>query len=239
MTEYYENFPSDIIDFEKNNIFTSHEGLLLNYEECFLRKINDDYYDLSGHFLWIGERTGNSDEAHIEFFRGINNPIGIKVSSRLNLDELMETIKILNPKNERGKIVLITRFGYDNAESSIENLCKKLSHYSINVVIICDPNHGNTKIHEISKKKVRYFDEIKNEIIITNKVLQNHGFVLSGIHLEATSFDITECIGGLDFQVTDIVDDLYTTFCDPRLNLTQVFIFLIIRLWNYVIILVK
>jgi 3-deoxy-7-phosphoheptulonate synthase len=218
LNEYYTSYPIDL-EVDKNNIYTSHEGLLLNYEECFLRNIEGDYYDLSAHFLWIGERTGSLDEAHVEFFRGVSNPIGIKVSSRNNFDNLIRTINILNPKNEKGKIALITRFGFESAENSLENLCKKMKQSGLNVIFICDPNHGNTKMH--LNKKVRHFDELKSEIIITNKVLQNNGFTLSGIHLEASSFHITECLGGLEFQVNEIVDELYTTYCDPRLNMTQ------------------
>lgn len=223
LSEMYSNFPNELVGpVEKTNIFTSHEGLLLNYEECFLRKIEDNHYAMSSHFLWIGERTGNIEEAHIEFFRGISNPIGIKVSSRTNFDELIEIIALLNPENEKGKIVLITRFGFMNVENNLESLCKKVKKSGLEVIFVCDPNHGNTKIHEASNKKVRFFDEMKNEIIITNKILKNNGFILSGIHLEASSFHITECIGGLDDEITEIVDELYTSYCDPRLNMQQV-----------------
>jgi 3-deoxy-7-phosphoheptulonate synthase len=215
-----------------NSVFISHEGLLLNYEECFLRNIENDYYDLSGHFLWIGihkysnklslgERTNSIDEAHVEFFRGVKNPVGIKVSSRTNLDNLIGTIKILNPKNKKGKIVLITRFGLDSVPSLLEAICKNVAESGVNVLFVCDPNHGNTKVLE-NGKKVRFFDDIKKEIILTNRILQNNGQFLSGMHIESSCFHVTECIGGFENKVESIEEENYTTFCDPRLNMQQV-----------------
>jgi 3-deoxy-7-phosphoheptulonate synthase len=223
LVEYYDTFPEEIKEkVESNNVYTSHEGLLLNYEECFIRKNDNFYYDLSGHFLWIGERTGSLNEAHVEFFRGLENPIGIKTSSRTNLDDLVEMIQILNPLNHKGKIVIITRFGTELAETCLESLCLKIKNSGLNVLFVCDPNHGNTKVHDSSKKKVRYFEELKDEILITHKILIKNGLFLSGIHLEASSFNITECLGGMDNKITDIEHENYTTFCDPRLNKLQV-----------------
>jgi 3-deoxy-7-phosphoheptulonate synthase len=219
LLDYYENFPT--VDISQHHIFTSHEGLLLNYEECLLRKIDDGYYDLSGHFLWIGERTNNLNEAHVEFFRGVENPIGIKVGTRVNFDELIKIVKILNPENKKGKIVLITRFGSKNAESYVDILCKKVIESAIEVIFVCDPNHGNTKLLHEKNKKVRYFDDLIEEIIITSKMLQSNGKDLGGIHLEASSFDVTECIGGVENEVTEIDEESYTTYCDPRLNMQQ------------------
>jgi 3-deoxy-7-phosphoheptulonate synthase len=172
--------------------------------------------------LWIGERTNSINEAHVEFFRGIENPIGIKISTRSNFDDLVKMITILNPKNKPGKIILITRFGCDYVLNYLETLCKKIIENSLKVIFVCDPNHGNTKVDEISKKKVRYFEELKNEIILTNKILQNNNLFLSGIHLEGSSYHVTECFGGIENEVNEITEDSYTTYCDPRLNIQQV-----------------
>ena len=220
LLDYYENFRYEN---HENFVFTSHEGLLLNYEECLVREINEKYYDLSGHFLWIGERTNKLDEAHIEFFRGIENPIGIKVSSRLNFDDLIATIKLLNPDNKKGKIVLITRFGCNLVENNLETLINKIIEAELEVIYMCDPNHGNTKLLKEKDKKVRYFDDMLNEILATNKILKKNKQSLSGIHLEASSFHVTECLGGLENDVSEIHDEHYTTYCDPRLNMQQAY----------------
>jgi 3-deoxy-7-phosphoheptulonate synthase len=208
---------------QSNAIFTSHEGLLLPYEECFVREIDGKYYATSSHFLWIGERTNNINEAHVEFFRGIENPIGIKVSTRMKIEELIEIIKKLNPSNEEGKIVLITRFGVDNIKTYLESLCSQITQQGLNVLFMCDPNHGNTKL--LNGFKTRYFDDLKQEILETNTVLVQNGCFLSGIHLEASCFNVTECIGGLEDEVKDIDGERYTTYCDPRLNIQQVMIY--------------
>ena len=220
LIHYYDNFPE--FNIENNKVYTSHEGLLLNYEECFIRKVDNVYYDLSSHFLWIGERTRNLDEAHVEFFRGIGNPIGIKTGPRANLDELVEVIKLINPENEKGKIVIITRFGTEVCESCVDSLAEKIKASDLNVIFMCDPNHGNTKVHTESSKKVRHYEDITDEILITHKTLKKNGLFLSGIHLEASSFNVTECLGGIDNEVTNILDESYTTYCDPRLNKLQV-----------------
>jgi 3-deoxy-7-phosphoheptulonate synthase len=214
----------DTIENEKkiinNTIYSSHEGLLLNYEECFLREYNKKLYAMSGHLLWIGQRTLSKVEAHVEFFRHTENPIGLKVGHKLNEEELIDIIKILNPNNELGKIILITRFGLNNIETYLNNLCIRLKEDGLNVLFICDPNHGNTKVLEDTK--VRYFDEMFAEIRLVNKILKKHALHLSGIHLEASCFKVTECIGGLADKVDRIDKELYTTYCDPRLNIQQV-----------------
>lgn len=147
------------------------------------------------------------------------------MSVRANIDDLIQNINILNPKNEKGKIVLITRFGFENVINYLDPLVKKIKELNLNVIFICDPNHGNTKVHEISNKKVRYFDEMKTEIILTNKVLTDNSLFLSGLHLESSCFNVTECIGGLDNSIDEIKEECYTTSCDPRLNYKQVNIY--------------
>jgi 3-deoxy-7-phosphoheptulonate synthase len=221
ISSYYQNYEKEKV-FLNNTIYSSHEGLLLNYEECFIRKYNKKTYAMSGHLLWIGQRTLNKAEAHVEFFRHVENPIGLKVSNKLNIDELIQIIRILNPDNESGKIVIITRFGLNNIEDYLNNLCVRIKEEGLNVLFICDPNHGNTKVLEDTK--VRYFDEMINEITLVNNVLTKNGLHLSGIHLEASCFRVTECIGGLSNKVEKIEKELYTTYCDPRLNIQQVII---------------
>lgn len=216
------NINNNNTDSNNSFIFTSHEGLLLNYEECFIRSIDNKYYNLSSHTQWIGERTNSIDEAHIEFFSGLENPIGVKVSSRTVLEDLIKTIKKLNPLNELGKIMLITRFGLNQVQNPLTLILEKIKLEKLNVLFICDPNHGNTKVDEKSKKKVRYFDDLKNEIILTNKILNDFNFHLSGIHLEASCYDVTECLGGIENKIEEIDEDKYTTYCDPRLNFQQV-----------------
>ncbi len=130
-------------------------------------------------------------------------------------------IKILNPSNSQGKIFLITRYGIQNMNGNLELLCQKLKENNLNVVFICDPNHGNTKVDPLTNKKIRYFDDLKNEIILTNKILIENGFFLSGIHLEATYLNITECLGGITNDIDEIISEKYKTFCDPRINLSQ------------------
>ena len=194
--------------------------MLLNYEECFIKDYDKKAYNLSGHLLWIGQRTLCKYEAHVEFFRGIENPIGIKVSNRTCVDDLIDIINILNPDNEKGKIILITRFGVDNTENYLTVLCDKIKLYKLKVIFICDPNHGNTKL--LDDTKVRYFDEMKEEFLITHRILNEKGMFLSGIHLEASCFKVSECIGGIENSVNFIEKDIYTTYCDPRLNIQQV-----------------
>jgi 3-deoxy-7-phosphoheptulonate synthase len=175
---------------------------------------------MSAHLLWIGQRTLSKEEAHVEFFRHVENPIGLKVNHKIDVNELIEIIRILNPPNETGKIILITRFGLNNVGEYFNNLCMRIKQDGLNVLFICDPNHGNTKVLEDTK--VRYFNEMISEIALVNKVLVKHGMFLSGIHLEASCFRVTECIGGISNKIDRIEKELYTTYCDPRLNIQQV-----------------
>lgn len=130
-------------------------------------------------------------------------------------------IKILNPLNSLGKIILITRYGVNNINGNFKNLIEKIKESNLNVLFICDPNHGNTKTDPLTNKKVRYFDDMKNEVLLTNKILNESGLFLSGIHLEATYLNNTECFGGLTENISEINIENYTTYCDPRLNLSQ------------------
>jgi 3-deoxy-7-phosphoheptulonate synthase len=130
-------------------------------------------------------------------------------------------IKILNPLNSNGKIILITRYGVNNVNENLRNLIEKIKQNQLNVIFISDPNHGNTKTDPITNKKVRYFEDLKNEILITNNILTENGFFLSGIHLEATYLNTTECFGGLTDNISEINPNNYLTYCDPRINFSQ------------------
>ncbi len=151
----------------------------------------------------------------------MENPIGLKISSRIEIEDIIYIIKVLNPNNHLGKIFLITRYGVNNINGNLDQLCLKIKEYNLNIIFICDPNHGNTKVDPITNKKVRYFKDLENEIILTNKILNENGLFLSGIHLEATYLNITECLGGIYNQIKNIDCEKYTSFCDPRLNLSQ------------------
>lgn len=202
--------------------YTSHESLLLPYEESLTRidSTSGEVYNTSAHFLWIGDRTRFVDSAHIEFCRGIKNPLGIKCGPTLDPDELIKLIDILNPNNELGRITLITRFGHKKVEKYLPNLIRKINEHGKSVVWSCDPMHGNT-IKNKNGIKTRPFEYIIDEVINNIKVHQSEGSHAGGIHLEMTGQNITECTGGLD-KISDAnLSDRYRTHCDPRLNANQ------------------
>jgi 3-deoxy-7-phosphoheptulonate synthase len=204
-------------------LYTGHEGLLLPYEESFTRKdrFTNKYYDCSAHFLWIGERTRNLDEAHVEFFKGIENPIGIKISDKIDGKELIKLIEILNPNNEKGKICLITRMG-NKLKYKLPMLIDEVTKNNKNVIWICDPMHGNTK--SVFNTKTRYVSDIYEEICNFFKIHNEKGTIPGGIHLEMTGNNVTECLGGSYIEMSDyenFLDKNYLSACDPRLNLFQ------------------
>ena len=207
----------------ETTLFTSHEALLLNYEQALTRidTLTGNWYNCSAHMLWIGERTRQLDHAHLEFFRGIHNPIGVKVGPGMQEDELIKLIDALNPKNEPGRLTLITRMGADNLEQNLPRLLRRVKQEGRKVVWSSDPMHGNT-IKASSGFKTRNFDAILREIQQFFAAHQAEGTHAGGIHLEMTGQHVTECTGGA-YQISD--DDLaqaYKTQCDPRLNADQV-----------------
>ena len=209
--------------FKQTNFYTAHECLLLNYEEALTRQDsrNNKYYDCSGHLVWLGERTRQIDGAHVEFMRGISNPIGIKISHNINFKELITLIKILNPLNMHGKIILTTRMGAEKLKLVLPKLIEIINIEKLNVIWCCDPMHGNT-IKTSSGIKTRAFDAIKEEINVFFNVHKELGTYPGGVHLELTGQDITECIGGDIENINE--NDLhknYLTQCDPRLNSAQ------------------
>ena len=202
--------------------YTSHEALLLPYEEALTRvdSTSGDVYNTSAHFVWIGDRTRFKDSAHVEFCRGIQNPIGIKCSPSLDPDDLIQFLDILNPKDEAGRITLITRFGHDKVKDYLPQLIRKVQEEGRSVVWSCDPMHGNT-IKSSDGVKTRRFDQILAEVKKNIQIHKAEGSYAGGIHLEMTGQNVTECTGGLDDISEADLSDRYHTHCDPRLNANQ------------------
>lgn len=207
---------------ESNNFFISHEALLLDYEQVFTRidTTNGNYYNTSSHFLWLGERTRSLNSAHVEYLRGIGNPIGIKIGPNYNIDELLDIIKVLNPENLNGKIVLIVRLGVKEFKDQFPLLVKKVTENLLNVIWMVDPMHGNT-INFMSKK-IRKYDDIFNEVVVFIRECHRLNIHPGGIHLEMTSKLVSECVGGVYGVKNSEVDFKYETIVDPRLNGAQV-----------------
>ena len=203
-------------------LYTGHEGMLLNYEEMLTRKdrFSDKYYDCSSHFVWIGERTRDINKAHVEFFKGISNPIGIKLSSNIHKYDLIRLLNILNPINESGKIILIIRMG-DKIRNKLPELIEIVKLFGKKVTWVCDPMHANGKV--ANGVKTRYMYDIVKEIDEFFGIHRECGSIPGGIHLEMTANDVTECIGGkYIFNYDDtFLNKKYLTSCDPRLNFFQ------------------
>ena len=204
------------------DFYTSHEALLLPYEECFTRtdSTTGEVYDTSAHMVWIGDRTRQPDGAHVEFCRGIKNPIGIKCGPTLDPDELKKLIDILNPENEAGKITLICRFGADKVNESLPKLIKPFIKSDYNLVWSCDPMHGNTTKSN-SGFKTRPFERVLHEVESFFDIHHNMGTYPGGVHLEMTGQNVTECIGGAQAIKDEDLSARYHTHCDPRLNASQ------------------
>jgi|TARA_B110000967_G_C18845545_1_gene541752 3-deoxy-7-phosphoheptulonate synthase len=204
------------------DFFTSHEALLLSYEESLTRvdSLTGKYYDCSSHMLWIGERTRSLNEAHIEFMRGIGNPIGVKIGPTTSTDDIINLINKLNPENEAGKLTLISRMGKDKIGNILPNLVRKVDSEGMKVVWSCDPMHGNT-FKAQTGYKTRAFDNIMSEVEQFFQIHRSEGTYAGGIHLEMTGQDVTECVGGAQEIKEENLGDRYHTHCDPRLNASQ------------------
>ncbi len=201
-------------------LFTSHEGLLLSYEEAHTEAVGSKYYNLGAHMLWIGDRTRKLDGAHIEYFRGVANPIGLKVGPSMKPQELVSVVKTLNSTNEEGRLTLITRFGAGKVRELLPPLVEAVKEAGLNVVWSCDPMHGNTR-STASGVKTRSFSDILDEIGGAFDVHKNAGTWLGGVHLELTGEDVTECTGGAQNLSDEDLNRSYQTTCDPRLNHAQ------------------
>jgi 3-deoxy-7-phosphoheptulonate synthase len=199
--------------------FTSHEALLLNFEEAMTRvdSTTGDWYDTSAHMLWIGERTRQLDGAHIEYMRGIKNPIGMKCGPTMEPDDLLRLIDVLNPANEPGRLTLIGRFGADKIEKGLPPLVRAVKREGHPVVWSCDPMHGNV-IKAANGYKTRPFDRILAEVKSFVEIANAEGVHPGGVHLEMTGQNVTECTGGARAVSEGELADRYHTHCDPRLN---------------------
>jgi 3-deoxy-7-phosphoheptulonate synthase len=204
------------------DFYTSHEALLLGYEQAFTRvdSTTGDWYATSGHMIWIGDRTRQLDHGHVEYFRGIKNPIGLKCGPSLKPDELLKLIDVLNPDNEPGRLTLINRFGADKVGEHLPGLVRAVQREGRVVVWSCDPMHGNT-ISSNTGYKTRPFDRILSEVKSFFAVHAAEGTHAGGIHLEMTGQDVTECVGGARAITDEDLSDRYHTVCDPRLNAEQ------------------
>jgi len=221
------------------DLYTSHEGLLLEYEQSLTRRLKHPaarsalvprdsglstdgkgWYNTSAHFLWIGDRTRQLDGAHVEYFRGIENPIGIKVGPSMKGDELVKLLDIVNPRKEVGKVTLITRYGEGKVESLLGDHIEAVKASGHIVVWQCDPMHGNTRSTK-DGIKTRHFSSILSEVSSALKIHKQHESYLGGVHLELTGDAVTECVGGSEGLTDDDLSLNYTTYCDPRLNEKQ------------------
>jgi 3-deoxy-7-phosphoheptulonate synthase len=204
------------------SFYTSHEALLLDYEEALTRvdTTTGDWYDSSAHMVWVGDRTRQLDGAHVEFMRGIKNPLGIKVGPDYRLDEIITLVDRLNPGNEPGRISLITRFGVGFIKDKLPDLVRRVRQEGFQVVWICDPMHGNTHCNADGRKTRRY-DEIVDEIRCFWEILNSYKSIAGGVHLELTGTGVTECTGGSGSLSEDDLQVNYQTRCDPRLNAEQ------------------
>ena len=204
------------------DFYVSHEALLLRYEEALTRidSTSGDWYDTSGHMVWIGDRTRIKGEAHVEFLRGIQNPLGLKVGPTTKLDELIEIIDILNPENEAGRITLICRMGAGIVEDKLPPVIKRIEGEGKTVVWSSDPMHGNT-ISANNGFKTRPFEDVLAEIRRFFRIHRSMGTYAGGVHFEMTGQDVTECTGGAEAITEEKLADRYRTHCDPRLNASQ------------------
>ena len=202
--------------------WTSHEALLLPYEEALTRKdsLTGDWYDCSAHMLWIGERTRQPDGAHVEFLRGIKNPVGLKLGPTATVDETLALCEALNPDRIPGRLTLITRMGAERVAEVLPPLLEGVAGSGHPVVWACDPMHGNT-FTSSSGRKTRHFDHVMGEIRRFFAAHREAGTWPGGVHIELTGENVTECLGGAEEILDEHLGELYTTMCDPRLNARQ------------------
>jgi 3-deoxy-7-phosphoheptulonate synthase len=209
-------------DLSRVEVFTSHEALLLGYEEAMTRvdSISGEWVDTSAHMLWIGERTRQPDGAHVQFARGIKNPLGLKCGPTLEPDELLRLIDILNPRNEPGRLTLYGRFGADRVADRLPRLMEAVKREGRAVVWATDPMHGNT-LKAANGYKTRPFDRVLSEVRAFIEIARAEGVHPGGVHLEMTGQNVTECVGGAQAVTEAELSNRYHTHCDPRLNADQ------------------
>ncbi len=209
-------------DLTRVEFFTSHEGLSLEYESAQTRKVprREGYYNLTTHLPWIGERTRDVDGAHVEYFRGIENPVGVKIGPTMQPEVLLRLIDRLNPRNEGGKVVLIARMGAEKVMDSLPPLVEVVKRSGKRVLWMSDPMHGNG-IKTAGGIKTRNFDSILRELEATHDITKAGGSHLGGVHFELTGEDVTECVGGAAGVSENDLSRNYASLCDPRLNYQQ------------------
>lgn len=214
--------PDKFSSTQRVDFFTSHEALNLYYDSAQTRKVprKPGFFNLSAHMVWLGNRTRDLDGGHVEYLRGIENPIGIKVGPPFEIDETLRLIEKLNSNHEPGKIILITRFGKDHIEKQMPGLIQAVKREGFPVIWSSDPMHGNT-FSASNNLKTRNFDHILEEIKSAFAIHRSEGSYLGGVHLELTGDNVTECVGGANGLTETGLDQNYETFCDPRLNYEQ------------------
>ncbi len=214
--------PDNTPALRETKFYTSHEALLLGFEEALTRRdsITGDFYATSGHMLWIGDRTRQPEGAHVEYFSGIKNPIGIKCGPGLSTDDLIRLLDQLNPNDEPGRITLIARCGADKIEEHLPRFIQAVQRAGRTVVWCSDPMHGNT-IKASSGYKTRAFDKVMSEVRSFFEIHRSMGTYAGGVHVEMTGDDVTECVGGASAVTEASLKDRYHTYCDPRLNASQ------------------
>lgn len=227
--------PDSFSTLQKVDFYTSHEALNLYYDAAQTRPVprKTGHFNLSAHMVWLGNRTRDLNGAHVEYFKGINNPVGIKIGPPFEIDETLKLIETLNPTHEAGKIVLITRFGKDLIEKELPKLIQAVRREGFPVVWSSDPMHGNT-FSTNGGVKTRNFDAILKEVRSAFAIHRAEGSYLGGVHLELTGDNVTECVGGAKGLDENELDRNYETFCDPRLNYEQSLemAFLVAREWK-------
>ncbi|AQW83192.1 class II 3-deoxy-7-phosphoheptulonate synthase [Campylobacter pinnipediorum] len=212
-----ENTPA----INQTSFYTSHEALLLPYEEAMTREdsLSNEWYDCSAHMLWIGERTRGINDAHVHFLSGVKNPIGVKIGPSANSSDILKLSEKLNPENEAGRLNIIIRMGVQKIQENLPKLLRDIKKEGLNIVYSIDPMHGNTT--KAGNYKTREFDKIISEVKSFFDITKSEGMYAGGIHLEMTGQDVTECMGGV-FNVTEqSLKERYETQCDPRLNSDQ------------------
>ncbi len=209
-------------DMRETDFYTSHEALLLPYEQALTRidSTTGDWYGCSAHFLWIGDRTRQVEGAHVEFLRGVKNPLGMKIGPTQEADDLLRILERLNPANEPGRVTLISRMGHDKVGARLPPLLRAVERAGAKVVWLCDPMHGNT-ISTVAKLKTRNFDQILSEVRSFFDIHAAEGTWAGGVHVEMTGQDVTECTGGAHRLTEADLTERYETVCDPRLNAEQ------------------
>ncbi len=209
-------------DLRETDFYTSHEALLLPYEQALTRvdSTSGDWYACSAHFLWVGDRTRQPDGAHVEFLRGVKNPIGMKAGPSSDPEEMVRIIETLNPANEAGRITLIVRMGAEKVAAKLPPLLRAVKRAGLNVLWLCDPMHGNT-VSTAANIKTRSFDAILSEVRGFFDAHAAEGTWAGGVHVEMTGQNVTECVGGAHRLTEANLTERYESFCDPRLNAEQ------------------